>query len=149
MIAEDEKANATTEEDLEPSGKPLADPGAMLVEAREAQGITLARMARDLGLTESAVRQLEQNLYDKFPAGIYVRGYIKNYSQIVSLDHDEVMEVLEEFITLNGSLASHGSNYDPLGEFANEKKKLSPMIISSAVVILLLATYIAYRVFAA
>jgi cytoskeletal protein RodZ len=148
MSAEDNKTNASDEE-IESSDKPLADPGAMLVEAREAQGITISRMARDLGLTESAVRQLEQNLYDKFPAGIYVRGYIKNYCKIVSLDHEQVMEVLEEFITLNGKLASHGSNYDPLGEFANEKKKLSPLIIPSVVAVLLLAAYILYRVFAA
>ena len=148
MNAEDDIANAS-EEKIETPEKPLADPGTMLVEAREAQGITISRMARDLGLTESAVRQLEQNQYDKFPAGIYVRGYIKNYCKIVSLNHDEVMEVLEEFVTLNGTLASHGSNYDPLGEFAKKKKKMSPLIIPSVVAVLLLASYIAYRVFVA
>lgn len=147
MSAEDNTENAS--EELESSSRPLADPGAMLVEAREAQGITVSRMARDLGLTESAVRQLEQNLYDKFPAGIYVRGYIKNYCKVVSLDHESVMEVLEEFITLNGTLASHGSNYDPIGEFANEKKKLAPLIIPSVVAVLVLASYIIYRISAA
>jgi|GEM_PF-2439663 cytoskeletal protein RodZ len=144
-----DKTTEADEEEIESSGTPLADPGAMLVEAREAQGITISRMARDLGLTESAVRQLEQNLYDKFPAGIYVRGYIKNYCKVVSLNQEEVMEVLEEFITLNGTLASHGSNYDPLGEFANEKKKMAPLIIPSVIAVILLAAYIAYRVFAA
>lgn len=108
---------------------PLADPGAVLTAAREEQGITISRVARDLGLTESAVRDLEANKHDRFPAGIYVRGYIKNYCKILSLDIDQVMEVLEEFITLNGTLGSHGSNYDPLGEFGREKKKRSPLII--------------------
>lgn len=137
------------EETVEASEKPLADPGGMLLQAREAKGISLSRLARDLGLTESAVRQLEQNLYDKFPAGIYVRGYIKNYSKLVSLDVDEVMDVLDEFVTLNGTLASHGSNYDPLGEFAREKKKMSPLIIPSVVVLVLLGAYIIYRFTAA
>ena len=147
MTAKDKTADAS--EEIESSDKPLADPGAMLVAAREEQGITISRMARELGLTASAVRQLEQNLYDKFPAGIYVRGYIKNYCKVVSLNHEDVMEVLEEFITLNGTLASHGSNYDPIGEFANEKKKLAPLIIPSVVAVLLLAAYITYRIFAA
>ena len=147
MTAKDKTADAS--EEIESSDKPLADPGAMLVAAREEQGITISRMARELGLTASAVRQLEQNLYDKFPAGIYVRGYIKNYCKVVSLNHEDVMEVLEEFITLNGTLASHGSNYDPIGEFANEKKKLAPLIIPSVVAVLLLAAYISYRIFAA
>lgn len=148
MSAEDDTAKAA-EAEIESSGKPLADPGSMLVEAREAQGITVSRVARDLGLTETAVRQLEQNLYDKFPAGIYVRGYIKNYCKVVSLNHDEVMEVLEEFITLNGTLASHGSNYDPIGEYANKKKKLAPLIIPSVIAVLLFAAYITYRIIAA
>lgn len=147
MSAEDKTVNAL--EEIESSGRPLADPGAMLVAAREEQGITVSRMARELGLTESAVRQLEQNLYDKFPAGIYVRGYIKNYCKVISLNQEDVMEVLEEFITLNGTLASHGSNYDPIGEFANEKKKLAPLIIPSIVAVLLLVSYIIYRIFAA
>ncbi len=125
---------------------PLANPGAVLSVAREEQGITIARVARDLGLTESAVRDLEANKHGRFPAGIYVRGYIKNYCKILRLDISEVMEVLEEFVTLNGTLGSHGSNYDPLGEFAREKKKPSPLIIPIIVAILALAAYTIYRV---
>lgn len=125
---------------------PLADPGGVLSAAREEQGITISRIARDLGLTESSVRNLEANKHDRFPAGIYVRGYIKNYCKLLSLDTVEVMEILEEFITLNGTLASHGSNYDPLGEFGREKKKRSPLIIPIIIAILALAAYTIYRV---
>jgi cytoskeleton protein RodZ len=124
----------------------LADPGAMLSAAREEQGITISRVSRDLGLTESAVRDLEANKHDRFPAGIYVRGYIKNYCKILSLDILEVMKVLEEFVTLNGTQGSHGSNYDPLGEFGLEKKKRPPLIIPIIIAILALAAYTIYRV---
>lgn len=125
----------------------LADPGGMLSIAREAQGISIARIARELGLTESAVKALEANKHDHFPAGIYVRGYIKNYCKVLELNPDNIMEMLEEFITRNGTLASHGSNYDPLGEFGRGSKKKSPFIVPVILAILALVAYTAYRVF--
>ena len=125
----------------------LADPGGMLSIAREAQGISIARIARELGLTESAVKALEANKHDHFPAGIYVRGYIKNYCKVLELNPDNIMEMLEKFITRNGTLASHGSNYDPLGEFGRGSKKKSPFIVPVILAILALVAYTAYRVF--
>lgn len=139
------EANAEQEAQGGASPTELADPGAMLTVAREAQGISLDRVARELGLTESAVKALEANRHDKFPAGIYVRGYIKNYCKILGISTDAVMEVLEEFITLNGTLGSHGSNYDPLGEFGREKKKGQPLVIPAVVVVLLLVGFLVYR----
>lgn len=68
------------------------DPGAMLVAAREARGISIAQIARDLGLTESAVRDLEANRYEKFPAGIYVWGYLKNYCKLLEMDETAVLD---------------------------------------------------------
>lgn len=125
----------------------LADPGGMLSVAREAQGISIARIARELGLTESAVKALEANKHDRFPAGIYVRGYIKNYCKILELNPDNIMEMLEEFITLNGTLGSHGSSYDPLGEFGRGNKEKSPFIVPVILALLALAAYTLYRVF--
>lgn len=141
------EASTDKETELEESPAILADPGAMLTVAREAQGISLDRVARELGLTESAVKALEANKHDKFPAGIYVRGYIKNYCKILGISADAVMEVLEEFITLNGTLGSLGSNYDPLGEFGREKKESRSFVIPILVVVLALAGYLVYRVF--
>lgn len=140
------KESVDTEETAE-AEEVLADPGGMLSIAREAQGISIARIARELGLTESAVKALEANKHDHFPAGIYVRGYIKNYCKVLELNPDNIMEMLEEFITRNGTLASHGSNYDPLGEFGRGSKKKSPFIVPVILAILALVAYTAYRVF--
>ena len=146
-MSQKNKDQVTPEEEnqIDQPDKILADPGAMLTVAREAQGITIDRAARELGLTESAVRALEANQHDRFPAGIYVRGYIKNYCKILQLNPSTVMDVLEEFITLNGTLSSHGSNYDPSGELGREKKKSSPWIIPSVIVVLAVVAYVIYQ----
>lgn len=68
------------------------DPGAILTSAREARGVSVAEIAREMGLTESAVRDLEANQYGKFPAGIYVWGYLRNYCKRLNMDEAAVLD---------------------------------------------------------
>ena len=74
----------------------LTDPGGKLREVREALGYSTERISRDLGLTESAIRDLENNNYDKFPAGIYVWGYLKNYCKLLDLPQQEILDAYAE-----------------------------------------------------
>jgi cytoskeleton protein RodZ len=71
------------------------DPGAELRGERERRKYGLGKVARELGLTESALRELEQNAYDKFPAGIYVRGYLRNYCRLLGLDENRILSGYE------------------------------------------------------
>jgi cytoskeleton protein RodZ len=67
-------------------------PGARLSEARQAQGLATADVARRLKLSVGQVEALEAGRYHDLPGLIFVRGFIRNYAKLVKLDPDELLQ---------------------------------------------------------
>lgn len=63
-------------------------PGATLKQARKERGLSVAEVAEQLHLTESAIRSLERDQYDDLPGVTFVRGYIRSYAKLLGLDAD-------------------------------------------------------------
>lgn len=68
-----------------------AVPGARLSEARQAQGLATADVARRLKLSVGQVEALEAGRYHDLPGPIFVRGFIRNYARLVKLDPEELL----------------------------------------------------------
>jgi cytoskeleton protein RodZ len=68
-----------------------AAPGLRLAEARQAQNLTPADVARQMKLSVWQVEALEAGRYDQLPGPIFVRGFIRNYARLVKLDADELL----------------------------------------------------------
>lgn len=62
------------------------DVGTALRTARELRGIPLSRMAATTKIPVTVLRALEANDFDRVPAGIFVRGYIRAYAREVGLE---------------------------------------------------------------
>lgn len=75
------------------SGMPSC--GAMLREAREAQGLSVAEAAAKLHLHQRIVEALEEDDRNRLPLPIYVRGYLRNYARLVGLDAQAVLAAYE------------------------------------------------------
>lgn len=60
-------------------------PGRTLQCARIAQGIPSTDIQRQLGLSANTLSALEEDDYRRLPAPVYVKGYIKNYAEIVQV----------------------------------------------------------------
>lgn len=82
---------ADTLQPLAGGGRDSALPGARLAEAREAQNLTAADVARQLKLSVWQVEALEAGRYQRLPGPIFVRGFIRNYARIVKLDPEELL----------------------------------------------------------
>ena len=67
-------------------------PGRRLAEAREAQNLTAADVARQLKLSVWQVEALEGGQFERLPGAIFVRGFIRNYARLVRLDAGELLE---------------------------------------------------------
>ena len=68
-----------------------APPGRRLAEARQAQNLTSADVARQLKLSVWQVDALEAGRYHQLPGPIFVRGFIRNYARLVKLDPGELL----------------------------------------------------------
>lgn len=66
-------------------------PGRRLAEARQAQNMTPADVARQLKLSVWQVDALETGRYQQLPGPIFVRGFIRNYARLVKLDPGELL----------------------------------------------------------
>lgn len=120
-------------------------PGDLLTQAREAQGLSRVRVSELLGLTQSAIRDIELNRFERFPSGIYVRGYMRNYSKLVGADEKTIMEAYDLYGETNEipEESPFGSALPNAGESSGKKKGM----ILVAIVVLTLAIAAAVLVF--
>lgn len=64
-------------------------PGELLRRRREACGWSLAEVAQSLRLSIPRLEALENDEYDKLPGETYIRGYWKNYAQLLGISIDD------------------------------------------------------------
>ncbi len=70
--------------------------GARLAAAREKAKIDIRDAARQLRLTSTALRDLEQGDLEKLGADVYARGYLKSYATLVDADVDDLLSALDQ-----------------------------------------------------
>lgn len=75
-------------------------PGVLLSRARMKRGISEQQICQQLGLTPRVLRALESDDYDQLPAPVFVRGYLRNYCDIVKLRPSPVLSSFESHYRL-------------------------------------------------
>ena len=66
-------------------------PGAALQAARLARQLSVAQVADRLKLSAAVVAALEANEWDRLPAPVFVRGYIRAYARLMALDDEALL----------------------------------------------------------
>ena len=70
--------------------KTAENPGAILRAAREAHGLSLRDLSRSTKISFVLLTALEQMRFDRLPALIFTRGFVKAYAREVGLDPEEM-----------------------------------------------------------
>jgi cytoskeleton protein RodZ len=79
--------DAATHEDAVPQAAPRADSaGARLAAAREARGLSVEDVSRQIKLTPVQVQGLENDDYSGLPSIVFVRGFLRSYAKLVGAD---------------------------------------------------------------
>jgi len=65
--------------------------GERLAEARRERQISVLEIAKELHLDEPKVRALEKNDFDVLGAPVFAKGHLRKYSQLVGVDHEDVL----------------------------------------------------------
>ncbi len=70
-------------------------PGRRLREAREAAGQSIEAIAGELHLNAASIEALEADDYSKFPAPIFISGYVRKYAAQLGLDPGPLLASLD------------------------------------------------------
>ncbi|MBD3244768.1 MAG: hypothetical protein GF335_02130 [Candidatus Moranbacteria bacterium] len=75
--------------------------GQLLKNEREKLGITIEKAANILMVRQRHLVNLENDLFDAFPAGVYFRGFLRSYARLLGLDEQKVFEYYKCQLEIN------------------------------------------------
>lgn len=80
-----------------PPSKPEG-PGRLLTDARLKLGLEPQNVAEMLHLREYQIRALEADDYDNLPEPTYVKGYLRAYCQLLSIDPEKIVKMYSDSV---------------------------------------------------
>jgi cytoskeleton protein RodZ len=83
-------------EEADQPQKTIDGPGSQLRKARERQGLDQAKVAAQLHLNQALIQALEWDDYERLPAAVFVKGYLRNYARLLGLNEDAVIEAFQQ-----------------------------------------------------
>lgn len=114
-------------------------PGLLLQQARIKKDLSLKDISTRLRLGKDIIDALENDNYDKLPAPIFVRGYIKSYAAIVSIDASQIIAQYNKVVGEVDTSISLGTAHvtsPSMTAIKDRKKKWIP-VISAGLLILI------------
>lgn len=69
--------------------------GQQLAAARQAKGLSTAEVAEKLKLTARQIEALEAEEFERLPAAVFVRGFVRNYARLVGLAPEALVPSLD------------------------------------------------------
>ncbi|MCY4212715.1 MAG: helix-turn-helix transcriptional regulator [Gammaproteobacteria bacterium] len=67
-------------------------PGVALQAARQARKLSVPQVADRLKLSSAVVTALEANDWERLPAPVFVRGYVRAYARLMGLPAEELLD---------------------------------------------------------
>lgn len=67
--------------------------GQKLSRKRRSMGVEIPDVERATKIRAKYIHSLEHDNYEALPADVYVRGFLKNYTQFLGLDYDKILDV--------------------------------------------------------
>ncbi len=105
-----EPLNVEPSKEVGPSG---IGPGDRLQTARIKLSLSIEDVANRMHLSVNILQSIEENNFDDITAPIFVKGYLRAYARIVSLDEEEMIEEYLNFYSDEDPPISSTSNTSP------------------------------------
>ncbi len=80
--------------------------GALLVEAREKQDLEIEQVSRETNIARDYIIALETDNYEVFPAEPYIQGFLRNYTEYLGLDSEEMLTLYKQIKIQESALPS-------------------------------------------
>ena len=138
--AEEGQTTSSVETPSEAPAEQLPTPGALLGAQRETLEYSLQQVADRLNLTMHFVRSIESDSYEKLPGDVFIRGYLRSYSELLQLDPEYVLELYNHF-----TQRRQARKQEAIKRISRRRKdKNRPWIVVSGIAFVLLALILWY-----
>jgi len=114
-------------------------PGERLQAARIQQGLSLDDVADRMHLSLSILKAIEDNNFEEITAPIFVKGYLRAYARIVSLNEDEMILQYLDFYSEEDPPISSTSNILPELSVGDARIKWTTYLVILVIGVLLVA----------
>lgn len=78
----------------------MKDIGNFLKERREARGISLIEVEKDLKIRKKYLQALEEGNVDAIPGKTYLIGYLRNYSKYLGVNEENINQIIQTYHNL-------------------------------------------------
>jgi len=78
----------------------MKDIGNFLREKREAKGISLTEVEKDLKIRKKYLQNLEEGNIDIIPGKTYLVGYLRNYGKYLGIDEENINQIIQTYNNL-------------------------------------------------
>lgn len=114
-------------------------PGERLQAARIQQGLSIEDVASRMHLSVNILESIENNSFEEITAPIFVKGYLRSYARIVSLDEEELIQQYGDFYSHEDPPISTTSNMAPELSVADVRIKWTTYLVILGLAALLAA----------
>jgi len=112
-------------------------PGERLQAGRIEMDLSVEDVASRMHLSNDIVEAIEANNFNDITAPIFVKGYLRAYARIVSLDEDEMIQQYAEFYSDEDPPISSTSSLTPEISTSDKRVKLITYLVIVGLVVLL------------
>lgn len=99
-------------------------PGETLRQTREAKGLTLAEVAKQLHLTEQAVKHLEADQFEQLSGATFARGYLRSYAKLLGLNAEPLVQAFDKTLGSSRIQASEPKSFERISEPSKTAQRL-------------------------
>ena len=133
--------NSEVKEEIEEAQEESLDtgPGQLLSNKREALGMSVQEVADKLHITMHYVRALETDAHDKLPGDVFIKGYLRAYSNLLGLEPSIVINVYNDYSNQRASAELESDT-----RRRRQRNKNMPWIIVSGVAFVVIALALWY-----
>ena len=119
--------------------------GEQLRAQRERKGITLEQAAADTRIREKFLKALEEGDYPSLPGAVYTRGFLRNYSDYLDLETDELVVLYQQ--ERGGAPpepAPKRSTFKPYRPVVHQSLIFRPVILVPVLIIAFVGSFLGY-----
>ena len=116
--------------------------GEMLANKRSEKELSINQVAREIKIEPHVIEMIENNDFESIGAPVFVKGYLRQYSELVGLDPDLIIEKYSAINSIEDSPPIVNDSVDQISKYV-----LTPKIILIAIFVILISFGVLATVF--